>query len=156
MNHYDRVRDLTATVGTGIYTLSNATPSGYNSFLGYVDDGATVTYCVVDGNSFEVASGVYTETGLTVSRDSIITSSNSGNPVDWSNGNKNIFLTPNSQSFPLVLPSDPTATTNPAFNGKQFINALTGETFVCLDNTVDNNVWASPNADIVSFSVALG
>jgi hypothetical protein len=37
--------------------------------------------------------------------------------------------------------SNPTVTTNPLKVNMSWLNTLTGEIFVCTDNTVDNNVW---------------
>lgn len=156
MEHFDRVRDITNTTGTGPFVLELATPTGYNPFSAYVADGAMVSYCAVLNSEFEVGTGVFDQASSTLTRLSIVTSSNSGNIVDFSAGAKDIFLTPNSESFPTYLPRDPTANDNPTFIGKEFINTATGEIFVCTDNTIDANKWTGNISEIVSISIALG
>lgn len=87
----DRVKETTTTVGTGTYTLAGAEP-GYQSFS-VVGNGNTTYYAVSNGTDWEVGIGTYTSSGTTLSRDTILESSNSGNAVDWGAGTKDIFVT---------------------------------------------------------------
>lgn len=87
----DRVKETTTTVGTGTYTLAGAA-SGYQSFS-VVGNGNTTTYAVTDGTNWEVGIGTYTSSGTTLSRDTILESSNAGSAVSWSAGSKDIFVT---------------------------------------------------------------
>ena len=92
LNVADRVRDTTTTTGTGTITLSGTPPTGYQSFSA-VGNGNTTYYTVNAGSQWEVGIGTYTSSGTTLSRDTILSSSNSGNAVDFSAGTKDVFVT---------------------------------------------------------------
>jgi len=87
----DRVKETTNTVGTGSYTLAGAV-TGFQSFSA-VGDGNTTYYCVTNGVDWEVGVGTYTASGTSLSRDTILESSNSGSAVNWSAGTKDAFVT---------------------------------------------------------------
>jgi hypothetical protein len=87
----DRVKETTTTTGTGTYTLAGAV-SGFQSFS-VIGEGNTTYYSITDGTDWEVGIGTYTASGTTLSRDTILESSNSGNAVNWSAGDKDIFVT---------------------------------------------------------------
>lgn len=87
----DRVKETTTTTGTGTYTLAGAA-TGYQSFS-VIGNANTTYYTVTDGTNWEVGLGTYTSSGTTLSRDTILESSNSGNAVNWSAGSKDVFVT---------------------------------------------------------------
>jgi hypothetical protein len=87
----DRVKETTTTVSTGTYTLAGAVV-GYQAFS-VIGNGNTTYYAVTNGTDWEVGIGTYTLSGTTLSRDTILESSNSGNAVNWSAGVKEIFCT---------------------------------------------------------------
>ena len=87
----DRVKETTSTVGTGTYTLSGAV-AGFQSF-GVIGNANTTYYAITDGTDWEVGIGTYTASGTTLSRDTILESSNAGSAVDWPFGVKDIFVT---------------------------------------------------------------
>jgi len=86
----DRVKETTTTVGTGSFALGGAV-TGYDSF-GQIGSGNTTYYAVyLDGGSeWEVGIGTYTAPS-TLSRDTILASSNSGSVVSFSAGQKTIW-----------------------------------------------------------------
>ena len=86
----DRVKETTTTVGTGSFALAGAV-TGYDSF-GQIGSGNTTYYAVyLDGGSeWEVGIGTYTAPS-TLSRDTILASSNSGLIVTFSTGQKTIW-----------------------------------------------------------------
>ena len=89
----DRVQETTTTTGTGTVTLAGAV-SGFQSFAAVGD--ANTTYYTIAGQTtseFEVGIGTYTASGTTLSRDTILTSSNSNLAVNFSAGTKNVFVT---------------------------------------------------------------
>lgn len=89
----DRVKETSTTTGTGTYSLAGAV-AGYRTFVSAIASGATVTYCAEDGTNWEVGQGVFTDaTPDTLTRATILASSNSGSAVSWSAGTRNIFLT---------------------------------------------------------------
>ena len=87
----DRVQETTNTTGTGTITLAGAV-SGFQSFSA-IGDGNTTYYAIVLGSEWEVGLGTYTSSGTTLSRDTILESSNGGTAVNFSAGTKNVFVT---------------------------------------------------------------
>ena len=88
----DRVKETTSTIGTGTYTVAGAV-SGFQSFADALTDADTTWYGCENGTDWEVGLGTWDETAGTIARTQIYASSNSGNAVDWSAGDKNIFVT---------------------------------------------------------------
>lgn len=87
----DRVKETTTTTGTSTYTLAGAVV-GYQSFS-VIGNGNTTYYTVTDNTNWEVGIGTYTSSGTTLSRDTILASSNSNNAVNWGAGSKDVFVT---------------------------------------------------------------
>jgi hypothetical protein len=87
----DRVKETTTTVGTGTLTLAGAS-TGFQAFSVIGNDNTTY-YTITDGTDWEVGIGTYTSSGTTLSRDTILESSNSGSAVDWAAGSKDVFVT---------------------------------------------------------------
>ncbi len=89
----DRVKVNSTTAGTGTFTLGSAVV-GFQDFTA-IGDGNTTFYAIVGvGTSeWEVGIGTYTASGTTLSRDTILESSNSGSAVDFSVGSKEVFVT---------------------------------------------------------------
>jgi hypothetical protein len=75
----DRVKETTTTVGTGSILLDGAS-AGFQSFDA-IGDGNTTYYAITSGNDYEVGLGTYTASILTLSRDTVLESSNSGNLI---------------------------------------------------------------------------
>lgn len=87
----DRVQETSTTTGTGTFTLAGAV-TGFQSFS-VIGNGNTTYYAIVGGSQWEVGIGTYTSSGTTLSRDTILESSNSGSAVNFSAGTKNVFVT---------------------------------------------------------------
>ena len=89
----DRVKETTATTGTGTVTLAGAS-DGFQSFS-VVGDGNTTYYAIIDNTNYtwEVGIGTYTASGTTLSRDTVLESSNSGSLVNFASGDKDVFVT---------------------------------------------------------------
>ena len=89
----DRVQETTTTTGTGTVTLAGAS-TGFQSFAA-VGNGNSTFYTIADasGSDWEVGIGTYTSSGTTLSRDTVLSSSNSGSLVNFSAGTKNVFVT---------------------------------------------------------------
>ena len=89
----DRVKETTTTTGTGTVTLLGAS-SGFQSFAA-VGNGNTTYYTIAgQGTSeWEVGIGTYTSSGTTLSRTTVLASSNSGSLVTFSAGTKDVFVT---------------------------------------------------------------
>jgi hypothetical protein len=87
----DRVRETTATTGTGTITLDGAV-NGFQAFS-VLGDGSETYYAIVLDTEWEVGVGTYTSSGTTLSRDEVLESSNSGSLVNFSAGVKDVFVT---------------------------------------------------------------
>jgi hypothetical protein len=87
----DRVQETSTTTGTGTFTLAGAV-SGFQSFS-VIGNANTTYYAIVGGSEWEVGLGTYTSSGTTLSRDTILESSNGGTAVNFSAGTKNVFVT---------------------------------------------------------------
>jgi hypothetical protein len=87
----DRVQESSTTTGTGTFTLGGAV-TGFQSFS-VIGNGNTTYYAIVGGSEWEVGLGTYTSSGTTLSRDTVLESSNSGSLVNFSAGTKNVFVT---------------------------------------------------------------
>lgn len=86
----DRVKETSTTTGTGTFTLAGAA-TGFASFSA-IGDGNTTYYTITAGSQWEVGIGIYTASGTTLSRDTVLASSNNGNLVDFSAGSKDVFV----------------------------------------------------------------
>lgn len=96
----DRVKETTTTTGTGTVTLAGAV-SGFQSF-GAVGDGNQCYYAIVHQTlaEWEAGIGTYTASGTTLSRDTVLASSNSGSAVNFSSGTKDVWV-----NLPADFPS---------------------------------------------------
>jgi hypothetical protein len=89
----DRVRVTSSTTGTGTFTLGVAS-AGFQDFS-VIGDGNTTYYAIQNSgdNTWEVGIGTYTASGTTLSRDTILESSNGGTAVNFAAGTKDVFVT---------------------------------------------------------------
>lgn len=89
----DRVKETSTTTGTGAFTLDGAV-TGYQAFS-VIGNGNTTYYAIVGqtGSEWEVGLGTYTSSGTSLSRDTILSSSNGGTIVTFSAGTKDVFVT---------------------------------------------------------------
>ena len=90
----DRVKETSTTTGTGTLDLAGAV-SGFESFVTGIGNSNTTYYAIVNENGeFEVGLGTVTDAATdTLSRTTIISSSNSDSAVNFSAGTKNVFCT---------------------------------------------------------------
>jgi hypothetical protein len=88
----DRVRETSTTTGTGTLTLGGAV-TGYQTFSSGIGNGNTCYYAITLDSSWEVGLGTYTASGSTLSRDTILASSNSNSAVNFGAGTKDVFVT---------------------------------------------------------------
>jgi hypothetical protein len=112
----DRVKETSTTTGTGTFTLDGAV-SGFETFSSAIGNTNTTYYAIVNDNGeFEVGLG--TVGAGTLSRDTIISSSNSDAAENFTAGTKNVFVTlPASKA--VILDSSGNITAN---NGSNLTN----------------------------------
>lgn len=100
----DRVLELSTTTGTGSMTLTGAV-TNYRTFNTAFGTSSTVTiwYTIEMGTEWEVGIGKLTAS-TTLTRDTILSSSNSGSLVSFSAGTKNVFATAPADSINRIPP----------------------------------------------------
>jgi hypothetical protein len=91
LNIADRVKETTTTTGTGTVTLGGAV-TGFQSFSA-IGNANTTYYTITDNVNWEVGIGTYTASGTTLSRDTVLKSSNAGSLVNFGAGSKDVFVT---------------------------------------------------------------
>jgi hypothetical protein len=89
----DRVKETSTTAGTGTLTLAGAV-TGFQSFAA-VGDGNSTYYAIADNatGAWEVGIGTYTASGTTLSRTTVLSSSNAGSLVSFAANAKDVFVT---------------------------------------------------------------
>jgi hypothetical protein len=90
----DRVKETTTSTGTTAITLAGAV-TGYQTFSSAIGNANTTYYTIADqaGANWEVGIGTYTTSGNTLSRDTVLASSNAGALVTFTSGTKDVFVT---------------------------------------------------------------
>ena len=145
----DRVKETTTTTGTGTVTLAGAV-TGYQSFSA-IGNGNSTYYCIAgqSGSEWEVGIGTYTASGTTLSRDTVLASSNAGSLVTFSAGTKDVFCTYaagksiNTDANGNVTIASPAQTaSNPALNITQTWNNV-ATTFTGIQLNVTDTASAS-------------
>ena len=129
----DRVKETSTTTGTGTFNLAGA-EIGFESFVSGIGNGNVTYYAISnDGTAeFEVGFGTVTDAATdTLSRDTIISSSNSDALVDFSAGTKTVFCT---------LPAS--RTPSAGMTAQTFVN--THNSTLSDDQTLDSGVLAGP------------
>jgi hypothetical protein len=126
----DRVKETTATTGTGTLTLAGAV-TGFQSFSSALSDGDTTYYAIFESSTgeWEVGLGTFTASGTTLARTTVLASSNSGSAVNLTAGSAEVFITQPATkaayfdgSGDLVLNQDPTSNLQAAT--KQYVDTI--------------------------------
>ena len=97
----DRVKVNTTTTGTGTIVLGNAA-TGYQSFA-VIGNGNTTYYTIAGQTTteWEVGIGTYYSGNVSLSRNTILSSSNAGAVANFSAGTKDVFVTYPSEASAL-------------------------------------------------------
>ena len=77
----DRVKETSLTQGSGSLTLEGAF-GGFQTFSATVGDGNTTYYAIENESKWEVGIGTYTSSSNTLSRDTVLKSSESGDKIN--------------------------------------------------------------------------
>jgi hypothetical protein len=90
---FDRVKETSNTAGTGTIVLAGAVV-GYQSFA-VVGNANTTYYTIADqsGANWEVGIGTYYSGNVSLSRNTILASSNSNSAVTFGSNTKDVFIT---------------------------------------------------------------
>jgi hypothetical protein len=129
----DRVKETSTTTGTGTFSLDGASQD-FETFVAGVGTGNTTYYCIVNSGTDEWEVGVGTVTDATpdtLSRDTIISSSNSDTAVTFTAGTKDVFCT---------IPAKKTI--SPVMEATGYV--VTHASTLDQDQTLDSGVLAGP------------
>lgn len=90
----DRVKETSTTTGTGAFSIGNAV-TGFDTFADGVGNSNTTYYCIAhqDQDEFETGLGTLNGDSSTLTRTTVISSSNSDSAVNFSSGTKDVFCT---------------------------------------------------------------
>ena len=114
----DRVKETSTTTGTGTLDLAGAVQD-FEGFVAGIGTGNTTYYSIVNAGTgeFEVGIGTVTDAATdTLSRDTILSSSNGDAAVNFTAGTKDVFCTqPASKAVYLDASGDPVGAASEAF-----------------------------------------
>jgi len=148
----DRVKETTTTTGTGTVTLAGAV-TGFQSFA-VVGNANTTYYAIVveGGSDWEVGIGTYTSSGTTLSRDTVLESSNSNSLVNFGVGTKAVFVTyPADRSvtsdYPNTFTNDQVISVNSSTSALRITQTGAGNALVVEDSANPDSTPFVVNAD---------
>ena len=114
----DRVKETTATTGTGTLDLAGAVQD-FEGFVAGIGTTNETYYSIINTGTgeFEIGIGTVTDAATdTLSRDTVLSSSNSDNKVNFSAGTKDVFCTqPASKAVYLDANGDHVGAASKAF-----------------------------------------
>lgn len=133
---YDRVKETATTTGTGDFTLAGAA-TGYRKFSDVFSTNDLTYYCIQHQTTgeWEVGLGTYSASN-TLTRTTVIASSNSNLAVSFSAGTKDVFVTLAAETFyqgtqvcqgRLTADSSNAVTTNDATSTTIYFKAYLGD-----------------------------
>jgi hypothetical protein len=162
----DRVRETSTTTGTGALTLAGAV-TGFQTFSSAIGNTNTTYYTITNGAEWE--TGIGTVGAGTLTRTTVLASSNAGSAVTFSAGTKDVFCSyPAGKSFYTDLLGTNVATalgtavgsagafvTNGGVLGTPSSGTLTNCTFPTLNQNTSGSA-ASLSATLVATSGGTG
>ena len=130
----DRVKETTTTTGTGTVNLAGAS-TGFQTFVAGIGTTNTTYYCITlqsGSTEYEVGIGTVTDASPdTLSRDTVLESSNGDAKVDFSAGTKDVFCTYPAKRAP-----------SPSMDATKYVT--THNSTLSDDQTIDSGVLAGP------------
>ena len=139
----NRVRETTSTTGTGAVTLGGAV-GGFQTFAAGIGNDNTTYYAISinSENEWEVGLGTLNADSSTLTRTTVLESSNSDSAVDFSAGSKEVFCT---------LPSEKAVYLDASDDQVGGFSSLAADTSPQLGGDLDVNgqdIVSTSNADI--------
>ena len=133
----DRVLETCTSPGTGAVTLLGATV-GYQTFLAAIGNANTTYYTIADqsGANWEVGIGTYTTAGNTLTRNTVLSSSNGGALTNFNAGTQNVFVTYPSEE---AIYNNGTSIVGPTGSSVAVANGGTGATTLTANGVVYGN-----------------
>jgi hypothetical protein len=148
----DRVKETSTTTGTAAFTLSGAV-TGFETFGAGIGNSNTTYYCIAlqDGSEFEVGLGTLNSDSTTLTRTTVISSSNSDSAVNFSAGTKQVFCTlPASKAVIKDASNDVTLQANLTVGDLLKMPINTANKILVADGTSFQEVDISGDATIAS------
>ena len=132
----DRVRETTSTTGTGAVTLGGAV-DGFQTFAAGIGNSNTTYYAISlnSASEWEVGLGTLNGDSSTLTRTTVLQSSNSDAAVDFAAGAKEIFCTLPSEKALYLDASGDLANTGIITNTSVDASAAIAQTKLALDIT---------------------
>ena len=132
----DRVRETTSTTGTGAVTLGGAV-DGFQTFAAGIGNSNTTYYAISlnSANEWEVGLGTLNGDSSTLTRTTVLQSSNSDAAVDFAAGAKEIFCTLPSEKALYLDASGDLANSGIIVNTNVDASAAIAQTKLALDIT---------------------
>ena len=129
----DRVKQTSTTTGTGTFSLTG-TETGFETFVTGIGNSNNTFYAIANDGTSEWAGGIGTVTDAatdTLSRDTVISSSNSDSLVDFAAGTKTVLCTYPASRAPSA-----------SMTATSYIN--THNSTISDTQTIDSGVLAGP------------
>lgn len=157
----DRVKETSTTTGTGTLSLAGAL-TGFQTFVAGIGNSNTTYYAIVheSADEFEVGIGTVTDASPdTLSRTTILESSNSDSAVNFSSGTKTVFCTLPAEKALLVPGSGDLTIDAPAdiildADGADVLLKDAGTQYAALTNSSGNLVLKSGSTTAITFDGA--
>ena len=157
----DRVKETSTTTGTGTLSLAGAL-TGFQTFVAGIGNSNTTYYAIVheSADEFEVGIGTVTDASPdTLSRTTILESSNSDSAVNFSAGTKTVFCTLPAEKALLVPGSGDLTIDAPAdiildADGADVLLKDAGTQYAALTNSSGNLVLKSGSTTAITFDGA--
>ena len=148
----DRVKETSTTTGTTAFALGTAV-TGFETFATGIGNSNTTYYCIAlqDGAEFEVGLGTLNSDSTTLTRTTVISSSNSDSAVNFSAGTKDVFCTlPASKAVIKDASNDVTLQANLTVGDLLKMPINTANKILVADGTSFQEVDISGDATIAS------
>jgi hypothetical protein len=162
----DRVKENSVTSSTGTLTLTGA-PQGFQTFSSAIGNGNTTYYAITEQGTGNFEVGLGTVGAGTLSRDTILESSNAGSLVNFGSATKDVFCTYPAEKAILgntsavastgtgsvVLSSSPTLTGTVGLPLSSFGSALTN---IGLNEGFANTVQIGSGTEFAATDIYIG
>jgi hypothetical protein len=133
----DRVKEISTTTGSGSVVLGGAYGS-FRAFSETLSSGDVTFYCIENLTSWEVGSGTYDSSSNSLSRDHVLSSSDSGDKINLG-GTSTVFCTlPADRTF--VLDPDGETTVLGLLGGSGIVSTLRASDLLVKNNAVVSGV----------------
>lgn len=133
----------TGVAGTATTMTLGSAVGGYLSFAGAgVADQDVVTYAISDGTAFEIGRGTYTSAGTTLSRTTIIKSTNSNLAIALS-GSQQVYITAAAEDIVQTSSANPFFGFGPAHNAQISASVATNALTIALKTNAGADATAT-------------